>query len=211
MLTERIYAISLFADQAILLLLLLTSIASIAIILERYFFIRKFSKTSQSVSSTLQAIVHNNKIDDIESIPNDPFSLEGQAAANSLKYLKDRGSKGLEEFFNTFVITQRPMIEKGMGFLATVGSNAPYVGLLGTVFGIMKAFRELSLAGSQANSQVMIMEGISMALVATGAGLFVAIPAVVAYNVYNRKIRYIYDNLDALKEILLAYAKQKGL
>lgn len=211
MLTEKIYAVSLYADEIILFVLLLASVISVAIILERYFFIRKYSNASQNVGATLQTIVHNNSIDDIEKIPNDPYSLEGQAAANSIKYLKERGSKGLEEFFNTFVITQRPNIERGMGFLATVGSNAPYVGLLGTVFGIMKAFRELSLAGNHGNSQVMIMEGISMALVATGAGLFVAIPAVIAYNFYNRKIKYIYDNLDALKEIVLAYAKQKGL
>ncbi len=211
MISEKIYSVSLVADEIILFVLLITSVISIAIIFERFFFIRKFSKASQKISHKLQSIVHSNKIDDLEKIHNDPFCLEGQAATTSLKYLKESGSKGLEEFFNTFVITQKPIIERGMGFLATVGSNAPYVGLLGTVFGIMKAFKELSLAEGSGNSQVMIMEGISMALVATGAGLLVAIPAVVAYNVFNRKIRYIYDNLDALKEMLLAYAKQKDL
>ncbi|MEI7973576.1 MAG: MotA/TolQ/ExbB proton channel family protein, partial [Bdellovibrio sp.] len=100
-------------------------------------------------------------------------------------------------------------LEKSLGFLATIGSNAPYIGLLGTVLGIMKAFHDLATAPEA--GQQTVMAGISLALVATAAGLFVAIPAVVAYNAYQKQVKGILQSLDALKEMCLAYAKKKNL
>ncbi|MNL26742.1 Biopolymer transport protein ExbB [compost metagenome] len=126
-----------------------------------------------------------------------------------MKHMKDSGSRGLEEIFNTYALTERPELEKFLGFLATVGSNAVYVGLFGTVLGIMKAFNDL--ANAPEAGQQTVMAGISMALVATAAGLFVAIPAVISYNVYTKQVRGIFHSLDSVKELCLAYAKKKGI
>ena len=87
--------------------------------------------------------------------------------------------------------TEVTRLEKALPFLATTGSTAPFIGLFGTVWGIMNAFRGIGLAGSA--SLVSVAPGISEALVATAAGLAAAIPAVVGYNYFIQKIR-ILDN-----------------
>ena len=136
-------------------------------------------------------------------------TVEGRALGYAMKHIKESGSKGLEEAFNSYALTERPELERFLSFLATVGSNAPYIGLLGTVLGIMKAFNDL--ASSAEAGQQTVMAGISLALVATAAGLFVAIPAVISYNYFQRQVRGVLQGLEAVKEICLAYAKKKGL
>jgi biopolymer transport protein ExbB len=90
-------------------------------------------------------------------------------------------------------------LEKRLSILATFGNNAPFIGLFGTVLGIMQAFHDLG--NSTQFGVKVVMEGISQALVATAMGLFVAIPSVVAYNYFVRKI----------KTILLIYEEKKKL
>ncbi len=91
------------------------------------------------------------------------------------------------------------LLEKRLGILATFGNNAPFIGLFGTVLGVMKAFHDLGV--SNEFGVRVVMEGISQALVATALGLFVAIPCVIAYNYFVRKI----------KTILLLYEEKKNL
>jgi biopolymer transport protein ExbB len=97
----------------------------------------------------------------------------------------------------------------GPTFLATLGNNAPFVGLLGTVIGVIEAFESLGkpdpTGGLAALGPQPIMTGISEALVATAVGLFVAIPAVAAYNFFNRRIQGIMASSDALSNLLLAH------
>ena len=143
-----------------------------------------------------------------EELAEDVTTLEGRAAAQSLQHLKQNGSTGFEEVFNTFMLSEKPDLEKYLGVLATIASNAPFIGLLGTVLGIMKAFNDL--AQSAEAGQQTVMAGISVALVSTAAGLFVAIPAGVFYNYFTRKVKAVYSSLESVKELGLAYSKQKG-
>lgn len=209
MLTEKIFAIAHLADQVVLGILLVLSVASIGMILERFFALRKISNESQRVRGRIKLALQSNSLEDVEDLAKDHASIEGRAASYAMKHMRDAGSKGLEEVFNTFSMTERPEMERFLGFLATVGSNAPYIGLLGTVLGIMKAFNDLAI--SPEAGQQTVMAGISMALVATAAGLFVAIPAVVAYNYYSKQVRGILLNIESVKELCLAYAKKKGV
>lgn len=209
MLTEKIFAIAHLADQVVLGILLILSVASVGMILERFFALRKISNESQRVRGRIKLALQSNSLEDVEDLAKDHASIEGRAASYAMKHMRDSGSKGLEEVFNTFSMTERPEMERFLGFLATVGSNAPYIGLLGTVLGIMKAFNDL--ATSPEAGQQTVMAGISMALVATAAGLFVAIPAVVAYNYYSKQVRGILLNIESVKELCLAYAKKKGV
>lgn len=209
MLTEKIFAFAHLADQVILVLLLILSVVSIGIILERYFVLRRISSESSRIRMRIRMALQSNSLDDFEDIAKDVHSIEGRAASYGLKHVKDAGSKGLSEVFNTFVLTERPEIEKNLGFLATIASNAPYIGLLGTVLGIMKAFNDL--AQSSDAGQQTVMAGISAALLATAAGLFVAIPAVVAYNTFSKKVKLILTSIESVKELCLAYSKKKGL
>jgi len=208
-LSEKIFAIAHLADQVVLWILIVLSILSIGMILERFFALRKVSEQSNLVRGRIRMALQSNSVDDIENIAKDIESLEGRAASYALRHMRDSGSRGLEEVFNTFSLTEKPDLERFLGFLATVGSNAPYIGLLGTVLGIMKAFNDLAQAPEA--GQQTVMAGISLALVATAAGLFVAIPAVIFYNYYSKKVRGVMQGLESVKELCLAYAKKKGV
>jgi len=85
-------------------------------------------------------------------------------------------------------------LERGLGFLATAGSSAPFIGLLGTVIGIMNSFR--AIAGSQNTSLAVVAPGIAEALFATAIGLFVAIPAVIAFNKFNSELNRMAGKLE---------------
>jgi biopolymer transport protein ExbB len=205
---EKVFAIATVLDQAVLFILLALSIISIGMILERLFVLGKISSQSAKVRARIKMALQANSVEDIEDIAKDPHSLEGRAANYALRHMKDAGSNGMPELFNSFALSERPELDKRLGFLATVGSNAPYIGLFGTVLGIMKAFQDL--ASSTEAGQQTVMAGISSALIATAAGLFVAIPAVIFYNYFNRQVRSIFQSLESVKELALAYAKKKG-
>lgn len=209
MLAEKIFTVAHFLDQAVLWILISLSVISIGIILERFFALHKVKSESDRVRARVKMSIQSNSIDDIEDISKDLSSLEGRAANHALRYMKDSGSKGLEEVYNSFVLAEKPELERFLGFLATIGSNAPYIGLFGTVLGIMKAFNDL--ATTPEAGQQTVMAGISLALVATAAGLFVAIPAVISYNAYNKKVKAILNNLECVKELCVAYSKKKGV
>lgn len=209
MLTERIFAVAQIADQVVLWILIILSILSLGMILERFFYLRKISAQSDETRKRVRAALQTHSIEDVETMSKDPETIEGRALGYAMKHVKESGSKGLEEAFNSYALTERPDLERFLNFLATVGSNAPYIGLLGTVLGIMKAFNDL--ASSAEAGQQTVMAGISLALVSTAAGLFVAIPAVISYNYFQRQVRSILQGLDSVKELCLAFAKKKGL
>ncbi|MFM9890494.1 MAG: protein TolQ [Rickettsiales bacterium] len=102
-------------------------------------------------------------------------------------------------------------LERGMGFLATAGSAAPFIGLLGTCIGIINAFR--NIAGSQNTSLAVVAPGIAEALFATAIGLFVAIPAVIAFNKFNGELNRLVGKLEDFStefHLLLSRQLDKG-
>ena len=101
----------------------------------------------------------------------------------------------------SYLSLQRSRLEEGLTTLATLGSNAPFIGLFGTVLGIIQSFGALGAHQSEAAD---IMVGLSEALVATALGLFVAIPAVVAFNVFSKRLRNIIVRSEALKDLYLS-------
>lgn len=209
MLSEKIFVIAHYADQAVLILLVLMSVVSVGMIFERFVALRKVSQDSEAIRAKIRQALHEGNLAGFEDLARDTSSLEGRAASQALRHLNETGLAGFEEVFNTFMLNEKPSLERYLAPLATIASNAPFIGLLGTVLGIMKAFNDLAQA-SDAGQQT-VMAGISIALVATAAGLFVAIPAGIFYNYYTRKVKGIYTNLESVKELGLAYAKKKGL
>ena len=99
---------------------------------------------------------------------------------------------------------RRRELERGMTLLGTLGNNAPFVGLLGTVIGVIVAFADLA-DGQNKVQMDKVMGGIAEALVATGVGLFVAIPAVVAFNIFQKKIGDVEDNVSSISKRLCAF------
>ncbi len=205
--SEHFFAIAQVAHEVTLWLLVILSILSIAFILERFFTLSRVRAKSAKVSERLREILQSNNLAELEDLAKDKESLEARGLSYGLRHVKEKGNAGLEEIFNSYALIERPNLERYLGFLATVGSNAPFIGLLGTVFGIMDAFR--SLAQSQGDATA-VMIGISQALVATAIGLIVAIPAVIAYNYFQKQVKGVLMNLDSVKELCLAYAKSGG-
>lgn len=203
MLTEKIFAAAQMGAEGILVLLIFLSIASVAIMFQKLFSLWHIKNSSKKMQDKLEDALHTNNLEDLEYLGKEKDSLEGKALSFGLRHVKENGSKGLAEVFNSYALMEKPRLEKGLSFLATVGSNAPFIGLLGTVLGIMKAFKDLGL--SQGNMSV-VMTGIAEALVATGVGLFVAIPAVVAYNFFQKQVKDIIQGIEIVKELSIAYA-----
>ena len=120
-----------------------------------------------------------------------------------------RGPDAVAEIMAAKEAVEKQRYEQFLNFLSSVGANSPFIGLLGTVIGILGAFADLKEQVGQtgASRQAMIMGSISEALVATAIGLFVAIPAVVAYNQLRTVVKRTQANTDALSAILLAHLK----
>ena len=208
MLTDKIFNVAQIADQVVLYILIILSVVSVGLIIERFLFLRKVSSNSERVRSRIRNALQTNALEDVESLSKEMDSVEGRALACGLRHYKECGVSGLEEIFNTFSLSEKPELERSLNMLATIGSNAPYIGLLGTVLGIMKAFNDL--ARSSDAGQQTVMAGISLALVATATGLFVAIPAVIAYNYYQKQVKKILQSLEAAKELCIGYAKKRA-
>ncbi len=111
-------------------------------------------------------------------------------------------SESIDRAVQSFLSEQRLKLEKGLNILATLGSNAPFIGLFGTVMGIIQSFGILSSAQGSAMTAVML--GLAEALISTAIGLFVAIPAVVAYNFFGQKLRRMTTECNSLRDYYIS-------
>ena len=175
-----------FIVKSVILMLIGCSIYSWAVIIEKFRLFRKINKSSEEFEDKFW----NSKSAEsfYNSLPakiDDPMAVVFQDAMESL--LKKKSKTNLSEKMTTFlevgIEKQMTKIDKGFTFLATVGSTAPFIGLFGTVWGIMNSFQ--SIAISRNTSLAIVAPGIAEALFATALGLLAAIPAVVAYNKFN--------------------------
>jgi len=140
---------------------------------------------------------------DLAGFRTDVEDLKGTEAwilRHALRY-EGNGSDVVEKQMDVAMVSRKARMERGIVFLGTVGANAPFVGLFGTVLGVIRAFRDLSLETDSGASAVM--GGISEALVATAVGLMVAIPAVVAFNYLTRQVKSVMSNSGSLNEQVL--------
>ena len=111
-----------------------------------------------------------------------------------------QNSEALNAATSSYVKEEKMKLEKGMAVLATLGANAPFIGLFGTVLGIIRSFAYL---GAQSGTST-VMSGISQALFATAFGLFVAIPAVVAFNTFTKLIKDLVTHSESLRDLYIS-------
>ena len=178
--------------KSVMIILILFSVYSWAVIIEKFRLFKKITKTSEEFeekfwNSKSAESFYNSLPSNIE----DPMALVFKDAMQNL--LKKRSKADLNNRMITMLETgierQMSKISKGFTFLATVGSTAPFIGLFGTVWGIMNSFQ--SIAISRNTSLAIVAPGIAEALFATALGLLAAIPAVIAYNKFNNdSIKY---------------------
>ena len=175
--------------KSVIIILVACSIYSWAVIIEKF---KLFKKINQS-SDEFEAKFWNSKsaesfYNNLPTNTQDPMAMVFKEAMQNL--LKKRSKTDLHERMTTMLETgiekQTSKISKGYTFLATVGSTAPFIGLFGTVWGIMNSFQ--SIAISRNTSLAIVAPGIAEALFATALGLLAAIPAVIAYNKFNNDL-----------------------
>lgn len=205
MLTEQLFTISSLAHESILWLLMALSVISIAVILDRFFFLRNARLESSLILSEMVSALESNRNTHMKLIY-DKYALlpMGHILQTAWDHIVKKGNVGLIEILNSQILKHKLTLESRLNFLATVGSNAPFIGLLGTIFGVMESFEAL---GSPSGSIDIVMIGISKALVATAVGLVVAIPAITAYNYLQKQCKIIFYQMESMKEIALSFSK----
>ena len=189
-----------------IVILMLCSVISVAVAVEKFIVLSKMKNMSKKEIDAIQSAVASSDIKTASEISQKSKTFLGDVLAEGLK---NKNGVAVKESVLRKISQKTLSLEKYLSSLGTIGATAPFIGLLGTVLGIMKAFNDLAQA-SDAGQQT-VMAGISVALIATAAGLFVAIPAGIFYNYYTRKVKGIYVSLESVKELALAYAKKKGL
>ncbi len=194
-----------FIVKSVIVILIVSSIYSWAIIFEKIKMFKKINKTTEEFEnkfwkSKSAESFYNNLPDNFD----DPMA---NLFRNSMEVmLKSRRSSNLNEKMSRMLEInaeqQMEKIEKSYTFLATVGSTAPFIGLFGTVWGIMNSFQ--SIAISRNTSLAIVAPGIAEALFATALGLLAAIPAVVAFNKFNSDSKKYYQKLENFSKRLLS-------
>lgn len=186
------------AGGPVLILLLLLSIYSISVILERFFKMRSaISLSRQLMAYCHQALLNANyqKIQDAcrkKLVKNTPAAhLMGELVAT-----RGRTTTDLEKIADSIIDWETTKLQRRLTVLGTLGSITPFIGLFGTVIGVMHAFKDLAANSAAGAGASVVAAGIAEALVNTAAGLFVAIPAVIAYNYLLSKTNYFAKELE---------------
>lgn len=197
----------------ILLVLALSSIASIFIIFYKYFYLKNAHKQSQEFLNffwkerALDSTYEKSK--ELTYSPIARIFIEAYEELENIKKTGETKEGDLDYISRTLrraITTQSNHLESLIPHLATIGSTAPFVGLLGTVWGIMSSFINIASKGSA--SLLTVAPGIAEALIATAIGLFAAIPAVIAYNYYSDKIRVQVSDMENFEKDFLNIVKR---
>jgi biopolymer transport protein ExbB len=189
----------------VLYLLLGLSLAAVAVMLERLWFFARERRPRQALDAALIALRKSGAAEALRSLTGAP-SMEAAVVRACLVHAAE-GPASVEEHKQGAIERERARYERRLAFLGTLGNNAPFVGLFGTVLGIIRAFHDLagsSMAGTQA-----VMAGIAEALVATGVGLIVALPAVAMYNTFTRHVESATSAAEVLAHEVLAFLKSE--
>lgn len=201
-LVQSFLGLTLLGAEWVLWLLVFLSIFSLAVIIERIFYFFKTQENFGTFQATLSGYISKGDFEKAEGLCASYNSLASQAACEGIRNRK-LSRDAVEASMEGYIVGQRKYLDRGLVVLGTLGNNAPFIGLFGTVIGIIKAFHDLALNPEGGPS--VVMAGISEALVATAVGLLVAIPAVIAFNVFTRIVKNRVANAQALSKVLLMH------
>ncbi len=202
-----------FGAEWVMWLMVVLSVISVAIILERAWFFFSLRDDLTLLARDLRTALEDSTEAARLRMQSSP-SAEAAVVLAGLA-MHDRGPDAAEEAMAGAAALQRMKLEKRLAYLATLGNNAPFIGLFGTVIGIVGAFEALgdsakvplAEAATKAIAPEAVMSSIGEALVATAIGIAIAIPAVAANNFFQRSTKSTLANTEALTRILLAHMK----
>lgn len=194
------FAIALGAEWVLLLLLFLSVICGL-VTAERIFYLGTTMTNRPALSHAINAFLAGGPLLAMQQKIYKLSGFEANIIAAGLR-LADEGPQAAQKAMEGTATAERLKMERGLAVLATVGANAPFIGLFGTVLGIIRAFRDL--AENTAEASEAVMSGIAEALVATAVGLVVAIPAVVLYNAFSRCVKARMGRAESVSDLVLA-------
>jgi biopolymer transport protein ExbB len=201
-LVQQMLGITALGTAWVLWLLILLSVISIAVIIERSMFFYKMKLDMVDFTEKLTKALESNDWAAVAKLCEASPALACQTVLRGLD-ARPRGTHAMEESMNGYMIGQKQKLDHGLVILGTLGNNAPFIGLFGTVLGIIIAFRDLAL--NPQGGAAVVMRGISEALIATAIGLMVAIPAVIAYNYFQRLVKRHISTAEAVSRLVLSH------
>jgi biopolymer transport protein ExbB/biopolymer transport protein TolQ len=211
---QKLVLVASTGATAVLYLLLALSVYSVGVVLERWWYFRKRRFDVNAVGTALEKRLRARDVEGARKDLANVRAVEAEVIHDALAYYAD-GADSLQEIVQKGIRQRRKTFESGLLFLGTLGSNSPFVGLFGTVLGVVAAFKELGAASANVaasgGGMGNVMSGISEALIATAVGILVAIPAVIAYNLFQKKCNDIEENTGALANQVLAVMKSKSM
>ncbi len=186
------------AGGPVLIILVLLSIYSISVILERFFRLRSSISLSRKLLSYCHHPIHSENYQKVEEACRKEMVKDTPAAhlMGELVAARNRTPAELEKISANIIDWETAKLQRRLSVLGTLGSITPFIGLFGTVIGVMHAFKDLSANTAAAGGASVVAAGIAEALVNTACGLFVAIPAVIAYNYFLSKTNYFAKELE---------------
>jgi biopolymer transport protein ExbB/biopolymer transport protein TolQ len=192
----------------VLYLLVALSMFSIGIMFERWIYFRTHSGDADSLADSLLDLLKAGDRRGAEQLLANNKSVEAEVILPVLGWL-DGGPDSVSEALDASLMRKRRDLERGLTWLGTLGNNAPFIGLFGTVIGVIQAFHMLGSSGAGGNQAAMgnVIVAISEALIATGVGLIVALPAVVGYNLVQKRVSVVENNVGLIGKQLLALLK----
>jgi biopolymer transport protein ExbB len=199
---ERLLAISHYGSRWVLWLLIALSIAAFAVVIERAVLFFSSRDDTVRLRLELRRLLRDNDLQLARRRLEESPSFEARVAVAGLDA---EGVASAEERMQGESELCRLSMEKNLALLGTLGNNAPFIGLLGTVIGIVRSFRELQSSSGQVSAGLMLEIG--EALVSTAVGLLVALPAVAAFNLFQRVIRARMGRANVLAHEILAFRK----
>jgi biopolymer transport protein ExbB/biopolymer transport protein TolQ len=208
MLIHNLTKVALLGASWVMYLLIALSFVSLAIMLDRFLFFRKGQGNADKLATDLVRKLRDGDRRGAEELLNKSKMIEAKIIRPALDWI-DGGPDAVSEVLDASMTRERKEFERGLTFLGTLGNNAPFVGLLGTVIGVIESFHQLGGAGQNHEAMGGVMSGISEALVATAVGLVVALPAVVGYNLAQKKVGEIEANVSIITKQVMALLKSE--
>jgi biopolymer transport protein ExbB len=202
---ERLLSLAQFGSRWVLWLLIALSIAALAVVIERAVLFISSRDDTNRLRAELRRLLRDKDLELARRRLEESPSFEARVAAAGLDA---DGVASAEERMQGESELCKLSMEKNLALLGTLGNNAPFIGLLGTVIGIVRSFRELASSSGQVSAG--LMAEIGEALVATAIGLLVALPAVAAFNLFQRLIRARMGRATAMAHEILAFMKAAG-
>jgi biopolymer transport protein ExbB/biopolymer transport protein TolQ len=200
---EQLLKVAQIGSTWVLFLLLGLSVASIGVMVERALYFRGLRDPGRPLRPQLSILLARGDLAAAERLLAASRSIEARVVRAALTW-RAGGPGAVADAIDSELGAARVELERGINFLGTLGNNAPFVGLFGTVLGVIEAFHQLA-GGANKAAMGNVMSGIAEALIATGVGLFVALPAVVAYNIAQKRIADVEGATGALGKLVTAY------